>query len=334
MKTSLYAGVIIYISLFSSCSNIHKTTIQKFGTLIHITVISNKKTATTVFKKINNKLHQIQNLMSPFHNKSDIFQINKNAGIQPVVVHPETYKLIKQSIKISQETNRAFDITFASIAHLWNYKKKNFTPPSKEKIITHLPLVDSKHISLGKKTVYLKNKQVKIGLGAIAKGYAIKECMNIIKQSGISSAIIEAGGDLQVLGKKYGKQWKSGLQHPTKRYDILLIIKLNSLDSIATSGDYERYTKYKGKRYSHIIDPRTGYPANNFTSLSVIAKNPVSADAYATALSILNKQERMTFIKKNSHLGIIQVDHGLHISITKNLKSKIKILTKSKITWF
>ena len=173
---------------------------------------------------------------------------------------------------------------------------------------------------------------MKIGLGGIAKGYAVKRGIDILRKRGIRSAIVEEGGDLQVMGMKQGKRWVTGLRHPREQ-SLVLALKLDDGDSIATSGDYERFAMYKGRRYHHIMDPRTGFPASGFSSVSVVSSDPVVSDSYATAIFVMGPEQALEFLKKREDLEVILIDRKMNIIISKSLKKDITLFTDREICW-
>jgi len=181
--------------------------------------------------------------------------------------------------------------------------------------------------------VFLKNRGMKIALGGIAKGYAIKRAADVLIEQGISSAIVDEGGDLQVIGKKFRKRWISGLVEPWKN-DVLLSIKMNPGESIATSGNYARRAIYHHKIFHHIINPKTGKPTKTFSSVSVITKNPVEADAYATSIFVMGLKKTLQFLKHKKNLSVILIDLKNKIYISKSLKKRIVLFKKLNVVWF
>jgi len=173
---------------------------------------------------------------------------------------------------------------------------------------------------------------MKIALGAIAKGYAIKQTVKVLKKAGIKAGIAEEGGDLQVFGDNNGRSWKTGVMHPRKN-SLLLIIDLYDMDSIATSGDYARVVKKGKKRYHHIINPRTGKPTETLASVSVICKDPVLADSIATAIFVLGIDGIKKISEKYPELNFIVMDLDMNLYISKNLEDRIKLIEKTKINW-
>lgn len=328
---------ILTLLFFSECKkqsifNSHKPLI---GTIINLSLIApNEEIAQRAANEVFNKIIHIENIMSPYKSQSDIFRINNEAWEKPVIISSETFSLIQTSLEISSITDGNFDITFESISHLWNFSKNPFIPPQNREVLRNLPLVNYKWIQPDKKhsSIKIQKKGVKIGLGAIAKGYSIKKGIECLKSIGIRDAILEAGGDLQVIGKKFNKPWHIGLKHPRKN-NIILTINLNNMDSIATSGDYERCAFHNNIRYHHIIDPKTGYPSKGFASVSVLSKNPVYADSLATALFVMNNSEVKNFIKKKKDIFIILIDAEMKVLASKELKQRIKPIDSIEIEW-
>lgn len=325
--------MIIILVLISCKDSIHNVSRPQLGTVVNLTIISDDETASKASSAVFSEIYRIENLMSPYLPESEISKINENAGKKLTFVSKEVHDIIQKSIEISVVTGGAFDISFASIGKLWDYKKENFIPPTSLEIKKKIQLVDYKKIQVNNDlSVFLKKHGMKIGLGAIAKGYAVQRGVEVLREMGVESAIVEEGGDLQVIGEKYGNRWKTGLMHPRKR-KLFLTIDLESLDSIATSGDYERFTMYKGKRYSHIIDPRTGYPTNTFASVSVLSKDPVISDSYATAIFVMGLDEAIKFLDSQEDISVIMIDLKMDVYISKNLNKRIKLLEEADVNW-
>jgi len=296
--------------------------------------LCDQKTAAKATERAFAEISRIEDLMSPYKQESDFFRINHANG--PVRLDRETFDLIKRSTEISAATGGAFDISFASIAHLWNYKDPEFAPPSRQEVNRFLPLVNYRNIRLtdGPPAISLP-RGMKIGAGGIAKGYAVKKAVEALKKEGVGAGIVEEGGDLQVFGSKAGGPWLTGLMHPREK-TLLLSIGLTDMDSIATSGDYERFVEYGGKRYPHIIDPRTGYPAQGMMSVSVLTKDPVTSDAFATAFFVMGVQAVKEFLKKKTvpGLSVILIDSAMKMHISRGLKKRVSLLEKTTdVVW-
>lgn len=330
-------SIIPAFFLFNSCKKpaVYHYQKMQLGTIINLTIISGSaEKALNTSQKVFDEIGRVESLMSPYRKTSDVFRINNSAYMNPVKISDEVFSLIEQSINISALTGGAFDITFASGSHLWKFNNDNFRPPAPGAVREYLPFINYRNINLDpvKKTVSWKFKEIKTGLGGIAKGYAVKrgiETAMAIENQGI---ILEAGGDLQVAGGKFGSPWQVGLTHPREK-SILLSIELYDMDSVATSGDYERYAFYNNKRYHHIIDPKTGYPAETFASVSVISKDAVKSDAYATALFVMGLEKAKELLKKDRGLLVIFIDLNMKVYASAGLKERIFPMRDILIEW-
>ncbi len=333
--------LLIACFTFQGCGDKKTYTGSRFllGTLVTITVLDTSSAhAGNSMDAAFNEIERIQNLMSPHRKESDVYRLNHGGknGPDPVRVSEETFSLVKEAVRISGETNGCFDITYASISNLWDFSDEQFSPPAAEQVRKKMKAFSYKNISLRPDTssIVLRNG-AKLGLGGIAKGYAIRKAMSVLKENNISDGIVEAGGDLQVTGSKNGTQWKIGIRHPRKKNDLIATVNLEGNDSVATSGDYERYRMYNGKRYHHILDPSTGYPAeSDIISVSAVTPDPVKADALATALFIMGRQKGMQHVKEHPELSAIFITPGLHIYASRDLAGRVDFYEAEHITWF
>lgn len=308
------------------------------GTKVNVSIIApNISKASQVFEDVFKEISRIESLMSPVKEGSDVKKINDTATYNPVPVSEETYNLIKKAYELSEKTNGAFDITFAAVGKLYDFKKEPFVLPENKLLWRAISLVDYRYVQFNEfdYSVFLGKKGVTIGLGGIAKGYAINKAIEVIKKNKITSAIVEAGGDIQVIGSRFGKSWKAGLTHPRQREKILLSIKLKNNDSITTSGDYERYAFIGKERYHHIIDPKKGRPTKTFSSVTVICDDPVLADAYSTAIFVMGMKKAKKFLAKHKDIKVILIDLKMNLFASKDLKKRLNLIDKEiEINWF
>jgi FAD:protein FMN transferase len=239
------------------------------------------------FKNAFEAIDKIEKAANVHDSKSELSTLNKSAYEIPFRTSEELFYMLYISTLLYRETDGAFDITVAPLAMLWKSSIKNRSVPDKRYIRQAFSLVGSDKIVLDKKsrTVRFKKKDMSIDLSAIAKGYAVDKAALEIKRAGFRSAIINAGGDIFFLGRrKFIFPWRVGIRDPHDKDDIFKIINMSGR-AVATSGGYEQWFVSKDRYYSHIIDPKTGYPADNFfKSVTVIADNCLMADAIATAV--------------------------------------------------
>lgn len=254
-----------------------------------------KRASAIVF----NEVRRIEQLLSKYIPTSEVSQLNRLGKLK---VSPETFYIIKRSQEYCRLTRGAFDITIAPLVNLWGFSQKDFHVPGDQEISAALKLVGSDKIILQAKdnVVEFKIPGMRIDLGAIAKGYALDCAVEKLKAQNISSCLISAGGQIYALGDKFGAPWKVAIAGRSK-VEFAGSFELKN-KSASTSGDYEQFFIAGGKRYSHIIDPRTGYPAETKTAaVTVIADNGLTADALSTAIFILGKTAATEF--KNKYPG-------------------------------
>lgn len=270
-----------------------------------------------------NEIQRIEKLLTTFSKESVTHQINENAGITPVKVPFEVYDLISRCKMISKMTQGAFDITYGGIdKRFWNFDMNMEKLPDQEDARKSVYLINYENILLDqeKLTVFLKEKGMRIGFGGIGKGYAAESAKKVLIENGVTSGIVNASGDLTTWGyQENGSPWTIGIADPDKRNALFSTFNITN-SSVATSGSYEKFVVIDGKRYSHTIDPKTGYPVSGIKSVTVIAKNAEIADALATPLSILGIEVGIDFINQLPNIDCIIIDDYNKIYHSKNIK--------------
>lgn len=267
------------------------------------------------------EMHRIDALMSPYKKNSEVSAINLNAAMNPVSVSTELYDLIARSIEISQLSAGTFDITFASIGHRYDYRKKQ--RPSEQVIQQQLYSVDYRNLVIENQTVSFARSGMRIDLGGIAKGHAVDRAISILKSCGIQHAIVSAGGDSRILGDKQGRPWMMGIQHPRKKNDVALMVPLTD-SAISTSGDYERFYLTNDERIHHIINPKTGRSAKQSWSATVIGPDATSTDALSTTIFILGAEKGLKLIDSLEDIDAIIIDTQGKVHYSSGLKDPEK----------
>ncbi len=267
------------------------------------------------------EVKRIEELITEFSEDSETALVNKNAGICPVQVSDEMYKLVERSVQISSLTNGCFDISAGILKKLYNFKNDEFEMPSREKINENLELTGFTKIKLlGNNKVFLEKCGMRIGFGAIGKGYAANQTMKLMKNKGVMGGVINASGDLCAWGTKWdGGSWKAGIANPDSPDDILLWLELNGL-SIATSGNYEQYFDLNGVRYSHNIDPRTGRPVTDIKSVSVVSPHAELSDALATGITVIGIKNGLKLINQLPRTHCVIVDEMNRVYYSANIE--------------
>lgn len=268
------------------------------------------------------EITRIEKLISSWDVASQTSEINRNSGIKPVAVNPELFELINNAIAISKLTDGAFDISYASMDRIWKFDGSMTRMPSKEQIKTSIAKVGFENIILDeeKSTVFLKTPGMKIGFGAIGKGYAADKVKALLIKNGVTSGIINASGDMNTWGKQPdGSEWKVAITNPLDKNKVFALLPITN-GAVVTSGNYEKYVNFNGKRYSHIIDPRTGYPASGIISVTVFAPKAELADALATSVFVMGKEAGLDRINQLPKVECIIIDDKGNISKSNHIE--------------
>ncbi|RQO32284.1 thiamine biosynthesis protein ApbE [Taibaiella sp. KBW10] len=266
--------------------------------------------------------NRLINIISAWQEGTELYAVNQQAGIQAVKVCDELFYLIKRSLKISEWTKGLFDITFASIDKVWFFDKPMNALPTKEAVAASVRHIDYRFIELNEadKTIFIRNKGTKIELGAIGKGFIANKMKSRLQALGIHNGMVNAGGDLTAWGKsESGETWRISIADPEQKRDFIAWLPIQD-SGIATSGSYERYALIEGKKYSHIIHPKTGMPVKGLLSVTVISPDIELCDALATALFLLGIEEGLAFINQFNDLQCFIVDEQQVYHYSDNLK--------------
>jgi thiamine biosynthesis lipoprotein len=278
------------------------------------------------------EMSRVENLLSYQIPTSEINRINRGAGIKPVKVSAETFQILKRARGYSEKFNGLFDVTVGALTGRWGFSDnahKEITVPSDSEIAALLPLVNYKMMILNETdtTVYLEKKGMEIDLGGIAKGYAIDRGVAVLKQSGIQQFSLNGGGDIYTSGKKDGiKKWWVGIKHPRHLDSLIARFKLSDY-AVATSGDYERFVIIDGKRYHHILDPRSGFPSTQCQSVSILAPTAEEADAIATYVFVLGYPRLKDTPQFDLPYFIVDGEGGIHYSPSLVTQDSLEFIT-------
>lgn len=286
-------------------------------------VASNESIANNSLQVGLIEVQRIEAVISSWQPNSETSLINKNAGIRPVKVSEELFELIRRSKKISELSNGYFDISFAAMNDLWDFSKEAVTKPYDEAIGRAISKVDYQKIILNSddSTVFLKEKGMRIGFGAIGKGFAANRAKMIMMEAGADGGVVNAGGDLISWGTKPdGSAWNVGIQNPKVDDDVLMWIPSTN-QAIVTSGNYEKYVDIDGVRYCHILNPKTGWPVVNMKSVTIICPDAELADALSTTVFVLGRKNGMDFINQLTGVEGIIIDENDDVYFSANIDS-------------
>ncbi len=297
--------------------------LKLMGNRFEFTVIAeNEQEGTSAIDAAIEEVRRIEYLLTTFSDLSQTNLINKHAGLNPVKVDEEVISLIERSIRISEITDGAFDITYGSIdKRLWNFDMGMTALPDEATALASVGLIDYRNVILNNKksTVFLKNKGMRIGFGGIGKGYAADKAKLVLQNLGIKSGIVNAAGDLTTWGTQItGHPWTVGIADPEQTNRPFSSLKISDM-AIATSGSYEKYITINGKRYSHTIDPKTGLPVSGVKSVSIICPSAELADALATPVVVMGVKIGLELINQIKQVACIVIDDNDRVHTSNNI---------------
>jgi FAD:protein FMN transferase len=274
------------------------------------------------------EIRRLEKLMTTWDPSSEVSRINASAGIRPVAVSDETFTVIAASLRASAQSDGAFDITFETLHGLWKFDEDlDPHPPTSADVHDRLRFLGFQHVKTdaAARTVFLDERRARIGLGGIAKGYAVDRASKVLEDGGLTSYYVQAGGDLYAHGTKPdGASWQAGVRDPRgPEGDYFAMLPLSN-HAFSTAGDYERSYIVDGKRYHHIIDPHTGYPATASRSVTIWAPSALVADAVDDSVFILGPEKGLALVESLDGVGAVIVDAHNRVWISKRLEGQVE----------
>jgi thiamine biosynthesis lipoprotein len=299
-------AAVLLILLAASCNTNKVKTFKKstelMYTTVSITVTARKaQEAESAIDAAFSEIKKLETLLNFWTRNSEIALINHDAGVQPVKVSPETLEIVRRALYISDKTGGAFDATIGPVVRLWNFKKQ--LRPTGEELEVALPLVDYKMVEVDPEasTVFLKDKRMSFDTGGIAKGFAADKAVEVLRKHGITGGLVAVAGDIRTFGTRAnGRPWNLGIRDPRGEgpEDLIATIELHD-EAISTSGDYERFFMEKGVRFHHLLDPKTGYPADRGSvSVTIIAPEAVLTDGLATGVFVMGPEKGLKLVEQ------------------------------------
>jgi thiamine biosynthesis lipoprotein len=269
-------------------------------------------------EQVMGEMERINQDMSPYIKTSELYRINENAAKAPVKISQEMFDLIRRSLELSELSHGAFDITFASIGYRYDYRKH--IKPTDAEIKASLNRINYHHIKLdaANRTIRFDKPGVRIDLGGIAKGHAVDNSIRLLRQCGISRAMVTAGGDSRIIGDHNGRPWMTGIKDPRNKKSSIVVIPLTDT-AISTSGDYERYFIKGGVRYHHILSPRTGKSVHSTRSVSVIGPDATTTDGLSTTIFVLGPKAGLALAERLKGIDAVIIDNHGKIHYTSGL---------------
>lgn len=320
----LFLFLILYG--FSSHSQVlRKRTTLLMGGRFDISIVAKDSlTAEQNIDEVISEITRIENLISDWRPTSQVSEVNQNAGVRPVKVDSEVFELTQRAIQFSEITNGAFDISFAAMDRIWKFDGSMTEMPSAEAIRKSVEKVGFKNIILDsvQSTIFLKLKGMKIGFGALGEGYATDKCRAMMLSKGIQAGIINGSGDMSTWGKQpNGKPWNIGITNPFDTDKIIAVVPINN-GAVTTSGSYEKFVVFDGKRYSHIINPATGMPATGLCSVTVFGANAETANGLSTSLMVLGKTAGLILLENFPDYSCLMITDEGKVVKSRNFRIK------------
>lgn len=327
-KSILYKFLLLSVIISSLPTNaqvLRKRTTLLMGGRFDITIVAKDSlTAEQNIDEVIAEISRIEFLISDWKPSSQVSQVNQNAGIKPVKVDREVFELTQRAIQFSEATKGGFDVSFAAMDRIWKFDGSMTEMPSAEAIKKSVEKVGYKNIIFDsvQSTIFLKLKGMKIGFGALGEGYATDKCRNMMLEKGIKAGIVNGSGDMTAWGKQpNGKDWNIGMTNPFHPDTLFAVVPLNN-GAVTTSGSYEKFVVFNGKRYSHIINPATGYPATGLCSVSIFGPNAETANGLSTSVMVLGQKEGLLLLKKYPEYSCVMITDNGKIVKSKNFNIK------------
>ena len=278
------------------------------GTAIHVELWSDDpKGAQRAIDAVMAEMHRIDRLMSPFKPDSELSRVNREAAHACVPVCAEMFGLIARSLEFSRLSDGAFDITYAGVGHLYDYRQG--VAPDAATLQRARQAVGWRHLVLDAKarTIRFAREGVRIDLGGFAKGHVVDNSITILKRMGINHAVVAAGGDSHVMGDRRGRPWSIAIRDPRDPKRVVAVLPLQDT-SISTSGDYERYFERDGVRHHHLIDPKTGTSPSALRSVTILAADGLTSEALSKCVFVMGLARGMRLVESQPGVDAVVVD--------------------------
>lgn len=305
---------------------------QTMGTWASLTIVTADSAAVAdlAYRSLL-ALHHVDSLMSNWTQTSEVARVNRSAAAKDVVVHPEVALVIALAERVTRESDGAMDITVEPLVRLWGFLGGPRRVPSQDEITKALASVgpDKMRFDPARKTIRFTDADTRIDLGGIAKGYGVDLVAGGLHRAGTTDALIDLSGNMVALGNAAGKDgWSVGVRDPSGERPYLGTLRLHD-EAISTSGNYEQFVDVDGKRYGHIIDPRTGWPAQGLVSVTVVSASAALCDAWDTGLFVLGPEKARAVAKAHDEFAVVIVEPaagGGHIVwVEESLRSRFRI---------
>lgn len=300
---------------------VERTTDGIMGTRIVVELwAENAAQGNAAIDAVLDEMRRVDAAMSTYKPTSELSLVNAKAAAGAVQISSELFELLATSLEYSRITDGAFDVTYASVGYMYDFRKH--VRPERHQIEKALPGINYRHVSLDPRTrsVRFAREGVRIDLGGIGKGHAVDRGIAVLRSRRIDRALVSAGGDSRIIGDRFGKPWVVGIRHPDRKEEVIARIPLEDA-AISTSGDYERYFDEGGLRYHHIIDPHTGDSARKVRSATIISSSATRTDGLSKTAFVLGPEEALALYDRLEDVDAILVAPDGRVLYTKGLQA-------------
>ena len=334
-KNMIMAATVVVVLFLASLAvrayNMHRFHVEKqtrfmMDTFVTIYVVGPPRIGSAAIKAAFERMQEVADKFNHLDPKGPIYAFNHYGS---PITDPEILLVARNALAISQMTDGAFDITVEPLIDLWGFYGDKPALPDASAIKACLQKTGYRHLSIGNGILVKDDAAIRIDLGGIAKGYSVSRAKAVLKERGITSALIDAGGDVFALGKRGQELWKVGIRSP-RGNDILGFMEVENL-AVMGSGDYERFFMHNGKKYHHIFDPRTGYPAEGISGTTLLHADPMLADAWNTALFVLGPEKGRALVEKIPGMEAVMITDTGNVMYTSGLTNALKINSETNI---
>jgi thiamine biosynthesis lipoprotein len=319
--TTLLMMAALCVALPARAEWVERVTDGIMGTRITVELwADNAKAGNELIEAVLAQMRHVDESMSTYRPTSEVSLVNERAARENVRISPELFGLLTTSLEYSRLTEGAFDITYASVGYLYDFRHN--IRPDRQQIANALPGIDYRHVLLDPKarTVHFERPGVRIDLGGIGKGYAVDRAIELLQARGVAHALVTAGGDSRIIGDRFGQPWIIGIRHPDRKDEVIARIPLEDA-ALSTSGDYERYFDENGVRYHHIIDPKTGDSARKVRSATIIGPTATRTDGLSKTAFVLGPERAIEIYNRMDDIDAVLVRPDGQVLYTKGLEA-------------
>ena len=330
--------ILLCLLLMSGCSeqgaHSHKQQMYVFGTLVEVVIwTEDEQAAQQEITRLGEQFQQWHLQWHPWQRGGELAEFNHSlANGESIAVPDSVQPLLQRASELVHLSNGFFDPAMGGLVRLWGFSDNLVNPsePPDQKLladfIAHAPNIDD--LLIGQSLVHSNNPRLQLDFGGFAKGYAVDRAIEQLRERGFNNVIVNAGGDLRAIGSKDEWPWRIGIRHP-RESGLIASLEMHGDESVFTSGDYERFFDYQGRRYHHIIDPRTGYPSLGLSSVTILYHEAALADAAATALMVAGPTGWRATARAMGLQHVMVIDHAGVVHMTPSMAERIHFETSS-----